>query len=317
MQTNNEFTLSIANDQLWEVDRLIEFLVNNQGKDIVLTVNPEAHSLESSGVYDILSKFKFSSVTIHTLNQVEQHPTYNIIYGPVDVFMMDFSKYNLDSTGIWNQKKIFGAFYGRPTANRIAIAAYLFSTYPDQSLVKLVTNFINPNDRKLFELTKSFYYDPLSVLRFSKMIESFEFGGESYKPTGHNLEYQPKWFKWYEDVLIDIISEPNILGNTFYPTEKLVRCILMKKPFIAMTSKNYLDYLHQMGFYTFNEFWDESYDGFEAADRYMRILKLVDSLANMTQSELIDLYQSMTFQLEHNFNLIAHQLYKKDIHLIK
>lgn len=313
---DNEFTLSLANDQLWEVSRLVEFLSKNQQKDITLHVNPEAHSLDVCGVYSILDAFEFKSVTIVTFNQLEQHPKYTIKKLDVDIFMRAANKYDLTSAGKWSRKKIFGAFYGRPTANRIALASYLFATHPDQSLVKIVTDIADPNNRALFELTKAFYYDPLSVVRFGKMVESFNFGGESYVPTGHNLDYQSPWFRWYEDIMIEVVSEPNILGNTFYPTEKLVRCMLMKKPFIAMTSKNYLDYLHQMGFYTFNEFWDEHYDGFEAVDRYSKIITLIDSLAKLSLPELEKLYYAMTFQLEHNYNLIVNQAYNKKIQLV-
>ena len=309
------YTLSLANDKIWNIPELINFLVKNQGKEIELTVNPEAHCLQTSGLYDIVEKFQFSKVTIFTFNSLETHPYYNIKHCPVDVFFKDWNKYDLTSSGIWNKDKIFGVFYGRPTANRIGIASHLFVNHKNISEIRMVTNINSPDNRVLFELEKLFEYDPPSIFKFSKMIETFSFQEIEYTPMGHLLNYASPLHKLYENILIDIISEPNIKGDTFFPTEKVVRPMLLKKPFIAMTSKNYLDHLHQMGFYTFNEFWDEDYDGFESGDRYLKILKLIDNLASKTTEELNQMYRSMKYRLDYNYNLIVNSMY--DIKITK
>ena len=309
------YTLSLANDKIWELPALINFLVDNQGKEIKLTVNPEAHCLQASGVYDILEKFQFSKVTISTFNALETHPLYNIEYRALNGFLGQWDKYDLTSSGIWNKTKIFGAFYGRPTANRIGIASHLFFNYKDLSEIRLATSIDSLDNRALYELDKLFEYDPQSVFKFSKMINEFSFQGIEYTPMGHLFNYASSLHKVYENILVDVISEPNIKGNTFFPTEKVVRPILLKKPFIAMTSKNYLDYLHQMGFYTFNEFWDEDYDGFESNNRYLKILKLLDQLASKTLEELNQMYCSMKYQLDHNYDLLVNSGY--NINIIK
>ena len=78
-------------------------------------------------------------------------------------------------------------------------------------------------------------------------------------------------------------------------------------------SKNYLDYLHQMGFRTFSDFWDEEYDGYEGADRFNKILKLLDNLAKKSTNELEEMYLSMTYTLDHNYNLLKNQLYSTQL----
>ena len=117
----------------------------------------------------------------------------------------------------------------------------------------------------------------------------------------------------YKSFMIDIISEPVCQGKSFYPTEKIARCILCRRPFIVMGSKNYLDYLHQMGFYSFSEFWDETYDGFDGADRYRKILELIDKMATKSKQDLIDIYYASKFFLDHNFDLLANKKFKKNI----
>jgi hypothetical protein len=309
----NQYTLSLANDKIWEIDQLIGFLSQNQGKDIVLDVNPEAHCLYSCGLYDILEKFQFNSVTIATNNILETHPIYQIKYRNVCTFIDNSNRYNLSASGKWNTQKIFGAFYGRPTANRLGIASYLYSKYNSHSEIVLASTVDLVNSRAMFELDKLFEYDSASISRVSYMIDNFNFSGIDYTPMGHLFTYDTPLNSLYENILIDIISEPNIKGTTFFPTEKLVRPVLLKKPFIAMASKNYLEYLRQMGFHTFNEFWDETYDGYEGADRYLKILSLIDTLASKSKKELQDLYNFMQYQIDHNYNLIVNKLYTKKI----
>jgi hypothetical protein len=107
-----------------------------------------------------------------------------------------------------------------------------------------------------------------------------------------------------------------VLGNTFYPTEKTTRPIWLKKPFIIFGSKNYLDYLHQLGFKTFYEFWSEDYDGYEGRDRYVKILQLIDNLAKKSTVELTQIYQDMQSILDYNYNLLMTQSYNTNISYI-
>jgi hypothetical protein len=84
-----------------------------------------------------------------------------------------------------------------------------------------------------------------------------------------------------------------------------------------MAPCNFLDYLHQMGFKTFNDFWSEEYDGFTGADRYVKILTLIDELANKSLSELLVIYQKMQNVLAHNYDLLLSGNYNKNIKFIE
>ena len=78
----------------------------------------------------------------------------------------------------------------------------------------------------------------------------------------------------YKNFLIDIVAETFTTGDCFFITEKTVRPMLLKKPMIVMGSQDCLNYLRQMGFRTFGDFWDETYDGYKGRERYLRILDL-------------------------------------------
>ena len=93
----------------------------------------------------------------------------------------------------------------------------------------------------------------------------------------------------YKDIFIDLVVEAHLFGNSFYPTEKIARAIMCKKPFIVMAPLFYLEYLKQMGFKTFNKFWSEDYDHLGANNRYFAILTQLDYLASLTQDQLLEL----------------------------
>ena len=93
----------------------------------------------------------------------------------------------------------------------------------------------------------------------------------------------------YRHIFVDIVVEATLAGNSFYPTEKIVRAMLCKKPFIAMAPTFYLRYLKQMGFKTFDEVWSEDYDDLGSKNRYFAILRLIDKLAELRTDQLIEL----------------------------
>ena len=82
---------------------------------------------------------------------------------------------------------------------------------------------------------------------------------------------------------------------------------------IVMGPKNYLEYLRQMGFRTFADFWDEEYDGYADIDRYLKILDLINKVSCKSIEELEHMYWDMQYTLDHNYNLLLTQGYNKKI----
>jgi hypothetical protein len=68
-----------------------------------------------------------------------------------------------------------------------------------------------------------------------------------------------------------------------------------------------------MGFKTFQEFWNEGYDGSDGATRYQQILQLIDWIAQQPLNTLVDMYQSMQPILDHNYNLLMDWDYDRNI----
>lgn len=315
-----KFTIIPGDNFIWNHDDLLRFLVKYQGMDIIISTRSEGCCANSIGLYKALDFFDFKSVTIDTANVVEKHAFYNISINQRSGFRffsisnVDYSQYHT-----WNFRYIFGALYNRANWHRIGLASFLHQLHLSKTQLNFRYDPYNEDQRQEFELQRLFEIDPASMKRFANAIDYFPKQIEiedGYTPGASTKQHTDQLVKFYQDFLIDIVAETFTSGQTFYPTEKTVRPMLLKKPMIVMGSKDFLVYLRQMGFKTFYKFWDEDYDGYEGRDRYLKILKLIDDLAQLSTSQLHNMYNNMQSVLDHNYNLLVNQQYSKNIQFI-
>lgn len=306
----NHFVVQCVNDKIWNLTELVRYLADNCGKQISIGINPEATDLTCLGLYDILDQFDFEQVTIVTNNPLEQHSKYQVSNQSFRYFLSDYHKID-PALHTWNQSKIFMAMYGRPTAARLGIAAHLLEHHASRSHIHFSYG-TDPDELQMFELDKLLTYDIHSVEPVGRLINSMPVqiaSNDNYTNIGYNFAQESTLTNKYADILVDVVGETFVQGQTFLPTEKTTRPMLLKKPFVAFASENYLDYLHQLGFKTFCNYWDETYDGYQGRERYLRILKLIDSLAQLSTQQLVDMYTDMQPILDHNHNLLQTQSY--------
>jgi hypothetical protein len=312
----NEFILDPDETFIWNKVEFLNFLSTNQGQDILINTNSEGCCLEVSGVYEILDQFKFNSVRITTSNLLENHSRYIIEIVNAYKFLTggNYNKYHN-----WNKQKIFGAMYGRPKWHRIGITAHLYTKYSQESLLNFRLNPHIEDQRILFDLQTLFNFSPESAKLFLSIYDQLPLlieQQDSYTTGATTHQHTDQLASHYPDFLIDIVSETFTKGKTLFITEKTVRPMLLKKPFIVMGSRNFLAYLKQMGFKTFDKYWDEGYDFYEGKDRYLNILKLIDLVASKSISDLNKIYEDMQEILDHNYNLLHNQSFIKKIEYI-
>lgn len=313
------FVISGTNDKIWNLIELIEYLVSNQNQNVKLRINPEAIDLDRLGIYKILDIFHFQKVDILTQNPLEVHDRYNIInYWKSNRFIKQQWAIE-DYYHCWNHQKLFLAFYRKPTAGRLAIASHLLQKHEDKSLIHFSCH-TGLDDLYHFEIDKllTFGLEPINGISFlldrlpiwsRKQSEDLSLIDQYIVDSTKDVIHKTL----YKDILIDIVVETHVLGKTFFPTEKTIRPIWLKKPFIIFGSKDYLDYLHQMGFKTFCNYWSEEYDGYEGRDRYIKISQLIDNLSLKTVNELEYMYKDMKHILDHNYDLLKKQIYTLEI----
>ena len=315
-----KFRITAADTFIWNLKELVDFLIKHQHQHITIENGNEGCCSRTIGLYDWLDKFEFTSVTIETGNVLETHDFYDVKYkgswGYIDV-----SRPIDPSLHVWNQKSIFGTVFGRPLWHRLGIASHLLSRYSDISAVGCLLNPADDDQRELTELTQLWQYHPASVVNFGNIIDQLPVQHtdvDEYTPGATLTDgYVKQTERIYPNFLIEIVAETFTSGRCFFVTEKTVRPMLLKKPMIVMGSRDYLDYLHQMGFKTFNNFWDENYDGFANADRYQKILQLIDQIATYSKEELQKMYLGMQSILDHNYNLLVNRTYNTNITYIE
>jgi hypothetical protein len=118
----------------------------------------------------------------------------------------------------------------------------------------------------------------------------------------YNHEYENSIMK---DVFINLVNETHHPNNTLFTTEKTFRSIAHGKPFLINGDPGTLNYLKKLGFKTFDQWWDESYD--EIKNEWLRIeaiLKIINNICSQSTEKCMMIYQEMLPILEHNWSLL-------------
>lgn len=106
----------------------------------------------------------------------------------------------------------------------------------------------------------------------------------------------------YLDTYISIVNETGINDNCTFLTEKTVRPMFNRHPFIVWGNPYILKTLRSYGFKTFDWLIDESYDECtNSNDRFNMILKEIEKLNKMPIEELHKLYYENMDIMEHNY----------------
>jgi hypothetical protein len=107
---------------------------------------------------------------------------------------------------------------------------------------------------------------------------------------------------FYKTSLINIISETYFFDREIHLTEKTWKPIAFKQPFIMVGAKGTLQHIKDLGFKTFSEFWDESYDQCNDVERMQRIFNIVNEISTWSAKQQKDFTVSAKKIVEHNFN---------------
>lgn len=121
----------------------------------------------------------------------------------------------------------------------------------------------------------------------------------NFEDTYSNLFFD---HELYQQSFLQVISETVFNYPTTFITEKTMKPIANKRPFVIVGPAGSLIQLHQLGFKTFGNFWDEGYDQIEDPDqRLLAVVDVIESICNYSISELQDLCIKMSDVLNYNF----------------
>mgnify|MGYP000013396884 CR=1 FL=1 len=107
---------------------------------------------------------------------------------------------------------------------------------------------------------------------------------------------------FYNDSYINIVNETYFFNNIIHLTEKTFKPIAFKQPFIMIAAPGSLRHVKDMGFKTFDEFWDEKYDlEYDHDKRFKMILDLITDISTWNEDRLLEFTNKVKPILEHNF----------------
>lgn len=286
--------------------------------EIEIDMNYEGTCLREVKLYDILDyicdRFNLdkSKVTIYSDNILESHDQYNID-SRLSHFLNDIPPL-LPQEYVINKNtklKTLGSFSGRPIWNRLIMISWLWSNYRDQCLLTFNYNGTDPDIAEL-DLNR------LNFIKSNELQTSVEFLkhtplllDEKYKTTNYDINnvIGEPFFKMsltllpcYADIFAELILETYTSGNTFFPTEKTLRPIFAKTPFIVLGPRDYLKNLRRLGFKTFNRWWNEDYDYCEGALRIDEMKKVIADVMTWSQERIQDTLIEMQEVLDYNYN---------------
>jgi len=164
-----------------------------------------------------------------------------------------------------------------PKPHRREIFKFLKDNYFNDSYLSFAPNHEEDTDRLVF--------DEVERISHGNMLHAW------------TSEYQKYSF-------CNIVTESMWISGPIHITEKIDKCFSAGQPFVLVTGSGYLKKLKELGFKTFDKWWDESYD--DEYDYYKRIEKIKNTISKIANYSLIEcekLYQEMIPILRHNQDL--------------
>lgn len=128
---------------------------------------------------------------------------------------------------------------------------------------------------------------------------------------------------YYEKSLISIISETNYytrhsgMESSCFLSEKAWKPILFKHPFMIISTPGILSSIRQLGYKTFGEIIDESYDTIEDDDdRMLAIIEETVRLTKMTKKQRKAFIKTAKEICDHNFDVLMNKTAQEFTHKI-
>jgi len=209
--------------------------------------------------------------------------------------------------------KLYSCLNKKPRSHRVNFYKLLYSNnLLNKGLVSMESFGVHGNDfggnrnnKFCNHLFSNEYIDEIKKTLPSRIYDK---SNEEHNPDYYVTRFHPQVTL---DSWIQVISETYFYDDypTLFVSEKTFKAITSSQPFIIMGNKNSLVELKKLGYKTFEDFWDESYDSMEGCERMdaiIQLLKDIDSIDNK-----LEWFVGMKDVLEHNKNVIKNNFVNK------
>jgi hypothetical protein len=183
--------------------------------------------------------------------------------------------------------KFLGLALGRMNPVRLRLAYEIDRAFPQDTFLILQPK-INSFEYH-YRTVRPFYEQEFQWLR------SRTFDSDINSNSDHGTimwqdacqQYPAIWNKF----LLEIVSETDA-HSSHWVTEKTARCLATGKPFVLMSGPGSLEYLKSLGFQTYENIIDESYDRELVPNN--RIKKIINSLEDLKNNNFSDRMNEIT-----------------------
>lgn len=121
-----------------------------------------------------------------------------------------------------------------------------------------------------------------------------------------NYLYNETYFSVVTETFMFMRERPEEYGR--FLSEKTFKPVAMKHPFIIASTPHFLDKFRELGYKSFSPWINEDYDcEHDDALRMMKIVKEIERLVNLNETELEEFLIAMREVCEYNYNLFMHK----------
>lgn len=306
-------------------------LKNNLNKKIILVAQDEGYygsyidGLYKDNVLDFINKWVVE-------NKLEKKNVYFISNNLISDKIVEKQKYQFNAIGalfnsesyLLNEKNILDLIEYRFQKNTIEkkFLSYNRNFKPHRFYLQYKLIETNIIDSGLFfyhahnfdmpyvkTITEKYsHYFDLNVLNKINLEQT----KYSEKFDDEPLYGQKIIYSDYNKTFMSLVTETESGNDTVYFSEKTFKPISTLHPFILISSPNSLTYLKNIGYKTFDKWWDESYDECNNFfDRVNKVIDILHDLSKLSNEKLFEMRLEMREVLEHNYNLYQSRI-KKD-----
>lgn len=217
------------------------------------------------------------------------------------VEVIDFDSHLIYKQENKDKIKLYSCTNKRPRPHRVALFKGLVeNNLLDKGVVSM--DYFEPCDIK----EEGFDIKSEDLEKLTPLLPLYPYGlSLNAKPTSYYIKRFNE--KHALDSWVNVVSEARYSDeeNTVFLSEKIFKAIALQQPFIVVGSKHTLKYLKKLGYKTFNEFFDESYDELEDSERIHKVLEVlseIDSIENKFEwyKKMKPIFEHNSFQLQHH-----------------
>lgn len=295
----------------------------------------EIRNFKENGFYDLLDeifnvyRWDPQKLTIKTTNYYEiKNPyRYKVEFYPLSNLKFEYLHKNFDYIDkndlSWNKEKYYGMFIRRANKTRIrGLQNNLKFEYREYGLTSFnddLNEWINPKYASEFFYETDSRFSEINYVKPYSDIEDRIFTAELSKSNFSEISTDSSiWFNVYKKIPIELIFETSEEKNNYAITEKILRPMVFKRPFLIVAPSNYLQELKVMidrfkdvsddfskftesGFKTFDHVIPIEYD---KSNGIYRVDAVFDILKNLIDTgKIFTILEDCAEDIEYNYNL--------------